>query len=139
VLDDLYGTPVPDAPPGHDVVLEIDIQGARQVRELHPGSLCVLLVAPSLEVQAARLRARGDAEDHVQRRLELGRAETEQGKVLADHVIVNDDLESAVTQLAAIIEAARSKAAAPSSGTYPSETDPNADDTAAHLKRGPHG
>ena len=107
VLDHLYGTPVPDPPPGRDVVLEIDVQGARQVRAIDPDALCILLVAPSVDAQAARLRNRGDTEEHVSRRIALGRREETEGRELADHVLVNDDLDAAVEQLSAIIDAAR--------------------------------
>lgn len=113
VLDHLYGTPTPRPPAGEDVLLEIDVQGARQVLEQHPDAKVVLLLAPSVDAQAARLRARGDAEEHVERRIELGRSEEAEGRRLADHVVVNDDLESAVEQLSAIIAAARSASARP--------------------------
>ncbi len=110
ILGELYGTPAPVAPPGSDVVLEIDIQGARQVLERHPDALCVLLLAPSVEVQSERLRLRGDSEDHVRRRVELGRLEEPAGRALASRVIVNDDLETTVDQLLAIIDDARTRA-----------------------------
>jgi guanylate kinase len=109
VLDELYGTPHPHAPEGSDVVLEIDIQGARQVLSKHPDTLCILLLAPSVEIQVARLRGRGDSEEHVKRRVALGREEEREGRALASHVIVNDDLETTVEQLLAIIEDARSR------------------------------
>jgi len=107
VLGELYGTPLPDAPEVCDVVLEIDVQGARQVAARRPDAVCVLILAPSVGAQIERLRTRGDPEDHVQRRVELGRTEERDGRSLASHVIINDDLEQSVTQLAAIIENAR--------------------------------
>ncbi len=107
VLDDLYGTPIPSPPPGKDLVLEIDVQGARQVLEIDPEAVCILLVAPSVEAQSARLRARGDSEEHVSRRIALGEKEVAEARRIADAVVVNDDLESTVSELAAIIEAAR--------------------------------
>ncbi len=110
VLDHLYGTPVPDPPPGHDVLLEIDVQGARQVRAASPGAVVILLLAPSIDVQADRLRSRGDPEEHVQRRIALGRLEEREAREMTDHVVVNGDLESAVAEVSAIIEAARSAA-----------------------------
>jgi guanylate kinase len=109
VLDDLYGTPVPEAPLGRDVVLEIDIQGARQVLASHPGSLAVMILAPSVEVQVDRLRKRGDPESYVERRVELGLREQEEGTSVARAVIVNDDVEQTVDELMAIIEAARNQ------------------------------
>lgn len=113
VLDDLYGTPVPSPAAGKDLVLEIDVQGARQVLELAPDALCVLVVAPSPDEQTARLRARGDSEDHVRRRLALGEREVAEAHEIADEIVVNDDLESAVDRLAAIIDAARAGASRP--------------------------
>jgi guanylate kinase len=113
VLDHFYGTPIPEPPPGSDVLLEIDVQGARQVLENHPDATCILLLAPSVEAQAERLRARGDSEDHAQRRIALGQLEEDEGRHLATHVVVNDDLDSAVDQLSAIIDAARSASSRP--------------------------
>jgi guanylate kinase len=107
VLDDLYGTPLPEVVEDCDIVLEIDVQGARQVLAARPDALVVLVVAPSVEAQTQRLRSRGDSEDHVQRRVVLGRTEEREGRALAQGVIVNDDLEQSVDQLLAIIDAAR--------------------------------
>ncbi|HEV2360273.1 MAG TPA: hypothetical protein VGS21_01085 [Acidimicrobiales bacterium] len=107
VLDDLYGTPIPDPPPGDDVVLEIDVQGARQVLERCDDVVCVLLLPPSVDVQAARLRGRGDSEAHIERRIRLGIAEAEEGRALASHVIVNDDLDTTVDELESVIAGAR--------------------------------
>ena len=109
VLGEYYGTPLPEAPEGRDVVLEIDVQGARQVLERFGGEgvVCVLLAPPSREAQAVRLRGRGDPEDQVERRLALGETELEEGKALADAVVVNDDLDEAVSELAAIVDGAR--------------------------------
>lgn len=100
---ELYGTPWPDPPPGRDVVLEIDVQGAAQVLERHSDAVVVLVVAPSPEEQAARMRKRGDDEDHIVSRLALGREEEERGRRLAAHVVVNDDLDRAVDELASIL------------------------------------
>lgn len=109
MLDDLYGTPVPDPPPGCDVLLEIDVQGARQVLAAHPDAVCIMLLPPSVEAQRARLRERGDSEEHVKRRIALGSEEEAEGRKLASHLIVNGDLEAAVEEVSAIIEEARRK------------------------------
>jgi guanylate kinase len=101
---ELYGTPWPDAPPGTDIVLEIDVQGAAQVLRRHPEAVVVLVVAPSAEEQAARMRARGDDEGDIVARLELGRAEEERGRRLAAHVVVNDDVDRATAELVGILE-----------------------------------
>ena len=102
-----YGTPNPSPPPGRDVLLEIDLQGASQVLARHPDALLILLLAPSAEVQAQRLRGRGDSEEEILKRIEKGRQEERVGRDLTPHVVVNDDLEGAVTQVASILEAHR--------------------------------
>lgn len=104
---ELYGTPWPYAPAGADVVLEIDVQGAAQVLERHPDAVVVLVVAPSAEEQAARMRQRGDDEAHVASRIALGREEEELGRRLASHVVVNSDLDRAVDEVAGILAAHR--------------------------------
>ena len=110
-LGNLYGTPVPDAEPDRDVLLEIEIEGARQVRALRPDATVILLVPPSEEHQEARLRGRGDPEEHVLRRIEKGRAELAQGRELADFEVINDDLEQAVGQVLGILGSLRKSAA----------------------------
>lgn len=100
---ELYGTPWPDAPDGVHVLLEIDLQGAAQVREHHPEAIVILVVAPSAEEQADRMRARGDGEEHVQARVALGLEEERTGRALADHIVVNDDLDRAVEEVAGIL------------------------------------
>ena len=110
-LGNLYGTPVPDLADGSDVLLEIEVQGAHQVLSRDPEAVVILLVPPSEEVQEARLRGRGDEEEHVAKRLETGRHELEQGRRIASHVVVNDDLEQAVTEVIGILASLRSPAA----------------------------
>ncbi|HEY6472343.1 MAG TPA: hypothetical protein VIY26_05595 [Acidimicrobiales bacterium] len=109
-LDNLMGTPIPDPPPGTDVLLEIDIQGAEQVLAKRPDATVILLLPPSPEIQAERLAARGDNPAHIRRRVELGRIEEERGAKIAAHRVVNDDLEQALSELAGIVDATRSAA-----------------------------
>lgn len=109
-LGNLYGTPLPEPPAGDDVVLEIDIQGARQVAERDPEAVIVLLVPPSREEQARRLRGRGDDPAAAERRLTIAAEEEAEGRRLAHHVVVNDDLDRAVDEVAAIVAAARAGA-----------------------------
>ena len=106
-LGNLYGTPVPDPPPGKDVLLEIDVQGARQIVARLPSAHVLLLTPPSEEHQAARLRGRGDTEDHVRERIETGRRELSEGRALAHAVVVNDDLDRAVTEVLGILKGLR--------------------------------
>ncbi len=109
-LGNYYGTPLPTPPPGRDVLLEIDLQGARRVRELEPGATLILLKPPSAAVQAARLRARGDDEDHIAERLRAGIDEEAQGMAIADEVVVNHDIGQATTETAGIVDRYRSAA-----------------------------
>lgn len=118
----LMGTPTLDAPPGRDVVLEIDLDGARQVKAKYPQAVTVLVVAPSREVQEARLRGRGDQEASVKRRLQVGASEESRGRAFADAVVVNDDVERAARQLTGILDTARRRASgstAPGHGGRP--------------------
>jgi guanylate kinase len=103
-LGHLYGTPVPEPPEDRDVVLEIEVQGARQVRARHPDAVVVLLVPPDLGVQEERLRGRGDDEDAVLLRLAKGQEEVAELRAFADAVVVNDDVDRAVGEVQDMIE-----------------------------------
>ena len=107
VFDNLYGTPVPEPPDGFDVLLEIDVQGARDVKGRQPESIVVLVLPQSRQAQEARLRGRGDPEETIARRLAKADQEERIGRELADHVVVNDDLERAVAQVVGIVESHR--------------------------------
>jgi guanylate kinase len=100
----LYGTPTLEAPAGDDIVLEIEVDGASQVKARYPHAVLVLVVAPSTEAQAQRLRARGDDEASVQRRLAVGTDEERRGREMADHVVVNDEVDRATEELAGIVD-----------------------------------
>jgi guanylate kinase len=107
-LGNLYGTPVPDPPNGHDVLLEIDLQGAQQVRRLRPDATLILLLPPSPEAQEARLRARGDDEAHIAKRLRAGQLEEVEGRAIADAVVINRDIPQATADVAGIVGGYRS-------------------------------
>jgi guanylate kinase len=99
----LYGTPLPPPDSELDLLLVIEVQGARQVLERIPGAVMILVVPPSSDAQEARLRARGDSEEHVQRRLRSAEEEEHVGRGLAHHVVVNDDLNRAVDEVTGIL------------------------------------
>jgi guanylate kinase len=110
-----YGTPAgavrAQLERGRDVILEIDVKGARQIRERFPGAVMVLLEPPSLGELERRLRSRGTESDaSIAERLDMAEWELEQ-RDLFDHEVVNDDLERASSQVAAIIEASHTEAA----------------------------
>jgi guanylate kinase len=107
----LYGTLRSDVErkiaAGDDVILEIELIGARSVREALPEAISVFIAPPSMAELAERLRGRGtESAAAVARRLQ--RAETEVAAAQEfDRVVVNDDAERAADEVAAIIEAQR--------------------------------
>ena len=113
VFGNLYGTPAAPAEQqlraGRDVVVEIDVQGAAQVRERTPDAFLIFLAPPSLADLESRLRGRGtESDDRIAERLQKAAWEISQASWF-DRVVVNDDLERATDEVAAIIEASRSE------------------------------
>lgn len=92
---------------GQDVLLEIDWQGAEQVRKIFPNSILIFIVPPSLVALRERLSGRGqDSEEVIQTRLN-GAVEEMRQHVSFDYLIVNDVFEDALLDLQSIIRAAR--------------------------------
>jgi len=106
-LGNYYGTPMPDPPDDMDVVLEIEVDGAQQVKASHPEALLLFVLPPTRDEQQRRLRGRGDPEDKVRQRLQKAEAEEPVGKAIADHVFVNDSLEQTVDEMLSVLEAER--------------------------------
>jgi guanylate kinase len=102
-LDNYYGTPLPDVSDGRDVVLEIEVDGASQVKRLHDEAILIFVLPPTREEQQRRLRVRGDPEDLVDQRLRKALDEEPVGLAMADHVVVNDNLDRTVDEMLAII------------------------------------
>ncbi len=105
----LYGTPRHNleaaASRGQHVVLDIDVQGARQIREAVPEAVLVFIFPPSLDALLARLGKRGtEAPEEVARRLRNARPELERAGDF-DYVVVNDDLDDAVSVVRSIVRA----------------------------------
>lgn len=99
----LYGTPktpvIKEIEAGQWVILEIELEGARQVRKTFPHALQLFVLPPSLEELESRIRLRGkDADDAIQRRLQRALVEIDAASEF-DEQIVNDDLEVALQQL----------------------------------------
>jgi guanylate kinase len=106
-LGNYYGTPTPEPLPGRDIVLEIEVDGAQQVKRQHPDALLLFVLPPSRAEQQRRLRGRGDPEERVAERLRKAEEEEPVGMALADYVVVNDDLERTIAELLDIIDAER--------------------------------
>jgi guanylate kinase len=109
-LDNYYGTPTPDVGDRRDVVLEIEVDGASQVKKLRDDAVLIFVLPPSRDEQQRRLRGRGDPEDKVAQRLRKALDEEPVGLAIADHVVVNDDLERTVDEMLAIIDRYRQSA-----------------------------
>ena len=108
VFGNHYGTLRREVEPhrqqGTGVILDIDVQGAAQVRRQCPDAFTVFLKAPSLEIYEQRLRKRGtETELAIQRRLAEARGELEHGPEY-DFTVINDDLERAVAELRDIVQ-----------------------------------
>jgi guanylate kinase len=107
VFDNFYGTSRTQVEEilrdGHNVLLEIDWQGAQQVRESMPDCVTIFILPPSLSELERRLRdRRTDSDEVIERR--LGDARSDIGRWTEfDYVIINDDLDRAVSELAAVL------------------------------------
>jgi guanylate kinase len=92
---------------GNDVVLEIELQGARAVRETLPEAVSVFIAPPSMAELATRLKGRGtESPAAIARRLHIAEREVAAADEF-DHIVVNDDAERAALEVAAIITARR--------------------------------
>lgn len=105
-----YGTPMAEIEEeiaaGHTIILEIDVQGACQVKKKIPSSVSVFITPPTPEIETlrARLSTRGtEVSEVIERRLQTAREELVQ-KELFDTVIVNDSLDCAVTEMVKLVE-----------------------------------
>ncbi len=105
-LDYRQGTPLPDPPEGAHAVFEIDVNGARAIRALDPEALLVFVDAPSAAEQERRIRRRGDSEQKAAQRLEKSAEERALAAELDMRVVINDDVDRACAEIAALIGAA---------------------------------
>ena len=113
VFGNYYGTSAGDTEQflaaGEDVVLVIDVQGARQVRARGIETVGVFVLPPSAAVLESRLRGRSkDTEEQMRRRLDVARTEVGEFEQY-EYVVVNDDLDGAVNRMRAIVMAERAR------------------------------
>jgi guanylate kinase len=95
---------------GRDLLLEIDVQGARQICARFPESVTIFIRPPSMEVLRRRLEARGtDSPEAIARRMQNAAGEMAQMDFYR-HIIVNDDLQAAIRELVAVVGACRGRA-----------------------------
>lgn len=111
VFDDFKGTARAEVErrlnAGYDVLLDIDWQGARQVRDSMPDSLSIFILPPSLQVLKERLARRGqDSADVIARRMRDARGEISHWDEF-DFVVINDDFDDAVSEIQSIIRHGR--------------------------------
>ena len=115
VYDNYYGTPRPYVEKlldeGRDVLLEIDIQGALQIKKVFPQGVFVFIVPPSLEELSARIYKRGtDFVDVIEKRLKSASNELTYASEY-DYIIVNDVADKAMRKVMTLLEAERYRAA----------------------------
>ena len=114
VYGNYYGTPKPYVMnllnEGKDVLLEIDIQGALQIKKVFPDGVFIFVVPPSLEELRARIYKRGtDAEEVIEKRLKAATSELSYASEY-DYIIVNDIAEKATQRVLTLLEAERYRA-----------------------------
>jgi guanylate kinase len=108
-LDYLQGSPLPEPPPGQDVLFEIDVKGAAKVKSLYPDALLVFVDAPDRAVQEERLRGRGDDPERIRQRLAKADEEVALAAQLDVVHLVNDEIERALAELQQVIDSHRSR------------------------------
>ena len=113
VFDHHYGTPkkrvLDIVESGKTIMLEIDVQGAAQIKSKFPSCVCIFVMPPSFEVLENRLRGRAtDSEESIIKRLSEAKGELSTYKMF-DYIVFNDNLHEAIDQTVSIIKAERNK------------------------------
>lgn len=106
--DNCYGTPrdavLAALEEGRDVLLEIEVQGARQIRDAMPEALMIFVAPPSLADLRRRLEARADTSPaDIEAKLQIARREMAAAPELFNHIVVNDDVERATEEVVEIL------------------------------------
>ncbi len=113
VFGNYYGTHVSErdraAGEGYDLVLDIDVQGARQLKERIPAAVSIFILAPSRQVLEERLRARSQDQEAVILRRLRDAVEEIRNYTLYDYVLVNREVAASVDTLVSIVKATRSR------------------------------
>ncbi|MCL2599534.1 MAG: guanylate kinase [Firmicutes bacterium] len=114
VYGNYYGTPLAKVQEqienGKDIVFEIDIDGARQIKSKYPNAIWIFVIPPSLAILEERLRSRAtDTAEVIERRLSLAKSEIAYSEMF-DYFVVNDGLSESIKTIEGIIEAERHKA-----------------------------
>lgn len=112
-VDNYYGTPISQVEAqtqlGNDIILEIDVKGARQIKEIKSDCLSIFILPPSLSALERRLRGRNtESEEQIQKRLALAKEELEVANTF-DFQVVNDNLEVSVNEIIDIIKNERKR------------------------------
>jgi guanylate kinase len=107
-VDEYYGTPkqyiIESVKNGKNIILEIEVQGAKQVMDLMPEALTIFIVPPSLEELENRLRGRGtDSEEKLLKRLKTAELELDE-KENYSFIVVNDEVDRAAKEILSIVE-----------------------------------
>ena len=113
IYDNFYGTPkaaiIECSEKGQDVILEIEMQGARQIKEVYPEGVFIFVLPPSLEELKSRIVGRGtETQEEIEKRFSCAFEEINQ-IVNYDYFIVNEDIEKSVSDVEAIICAEKNK------------------------------
>lgn len=111
VFGNLYGTPkdkVDEAlEAGQSVILEIDVQGGRQAREVYPDAVMIFILPPNEQTLADRIGQRGrDSEEVIEKRLDKASTEIASAWQYYNNMVINEDLEHAINEVIQIIERA---------------------------------
>lgn len=113
VYSNMYGTPkapvFENLEKGNDVLLEVDIHGAKSIKTKYPDAVCIFIMTPDFETLENRLRSRGtESESAINTRLNAARHEL--GKYeMFDYIVFNDEIDKAVERVVEIIDAEKSR------------------------------
>ncbi len=104
----LYGTLRREVEPliaaGSDVILDIENEGAKQIRSSYPSAVLVFIRPPDLDVLHQRLTERGDTSSRdIERRLSVAKEQVDEAPAIYDHIVLNDDLDTAIGRVLDIL------------------------------------